>query len=172
MPQTVTVTGRVTGPDGLGRMGRIRFTPAALGAPLPAREIVAGRVSARIDPDGRLVTPTGGDLTLKPGNYEIDLTIPGDLGAHVRTTRYLSDGQTLDLSDLLEALPPSPPPQPITPRQSISPAATAANFFDPFMKILLSALVGAYITPFCKITQPYGRRSPVEMVTKAVFALS
>ena len=112
MSQTVTVTGRVTGPDGLGRMGRIRFTPAALGAPLPAREIVAGRVSARIDPDGRLVTPTGGDLTIKPGNYEIDLTIPGDLGAHVRTIRYLSDGQTLDLSDLLGALPPSPPPPP------------------------------------------------------------
>lgn len=113
MSQTVTVTGRVTGPDGLGRMGRIRFTPVALGAPLPAREIVAGRVSARIDPDGRLVTPTGGDLTIAPGNYEIDLTIPGDLGAHVRTTRYLSDGQTLDLSDLLGALPPQPqPPQP------------------------------------------------------------
>lgn len=113
MSQTVTVTGRVTGPDGLGRMGRIRFTPTALGAPLPAREIVAGRVSARIDPDGRLVTPTGGNLTLRPGNYEIDLTIPGDLGAHVRTTRYLSDGQTLDLSDLLEPLPPSPrPPSP------------------------------------------------------------
>lgn len=115
MSQTVTVTGRVTGPDGLGRMGRIRFTPTALGAPLPAREIVAGRVSARIDPDGRLVTPTGGDLTIKPGNYEIDLTIPGDLGAHVRTTRYLSDGQTLDLSDLLGSLPPSPRPDPRPP---------------------------------------------------------
>lgn len=113
MSQTVTVTGRVTGPDGLGRMGRIRFTPTALGAPLPAREIVAGRVSARIDPDGRLVTPTGGDLIIASGNYEIDLTIPGDLGSHVRTTRYLSDGQTLDLSDLLDALPPSPrPPSP------------------------------------------------------------
>ena len=129
MSQTVTVTGRVTGPDGLGRMGRIRFTPAALGAPLPAREIVAGRVSTRIDPDGRLVTPTGGDLTIKPGNYEIDLTIPGDLGAHVRTTRYLSDGQTLDLSDLLEALPPSPgpgpdprPPSPQPPPQPDPPA--------------------------------------------------
>lgn len=115
MSKTVTVTGRVTGPDGLGRMGRIRFTPAALGAPLPAREIVAGRVSARIDPDGRLVTPTGGDLTIKPGNYEIDLTIPGDLGAHIRTTRYLSDGQTLDLSDLLGALPPAPEPSPPPP---------------------------------------------------------
>lgn len=121
MSKTVTVTGRVTGPDGLGRMGRIRFTPAALGAPLPAREIVAGRVSARIDPDGRLVTPTGGDLTLRPGNYEIDLTIPGDLGAHVRTTRYLSDGQTLDLSDLLGALPPSPRPDPRPPSPPPSP---------------------------------------------------
>lgn len=121
MSQTVTVTGRVTGPDGLGRMGRIRFTPAALGAPLPAREIVAGRVSARIDPDGRLVTPTGGDLTLKPGNYEIDLTIPGDLGAHVRTTRYLSDGQTLDLSDLLGTLPPAPGPDPRPPSPQPQP---------------------------------------------------
>lgn len=115
MSQTVTITGRVTGPDGLGRMGRIRFTPTALGAPPSAREIVAGRVSARIDPDGRLVTPTGGDLTIAPGNYEIDLTIPGDLGVHVRTIRYLSDGQTLDLSDLLGALPPSPRPDPRPP---------------------------------------------------------
>lgn len=130
MSQTVTVTGRIIGPDGLGRMGRIRFTPTALGAPLPAREIVAGRVSARIDPDGRLVTPTGGDLTIQPGNYEIDLTIPGDLGAHVRTTRYLSDGQTLDLSDLLGALPPSPPspppqpqPQPPQPQPQPDPPA-------------------------------------------------
>lgn len=121
MSQTVTVTGRVTGPDGLGRMGRIRFTPAALGAPLPAREIVAGRVSARIDPDGRLVTTTGGDLTIAPGNYEIDLTIPGDLGAHVRTTRYLSDGQTLDLSDLLSALPPAPRPDPRPPSPQPQP---------------------------------------------------
>ena len=121
MSQTVTVTGRVTGPDGLGRMGRIRFTPTALGAPLPAREIVAGRVSARIDPDGRLVTPTGGDLTIEPGNYEIDLTIPGDLGAHVRTTRYLSDGQTLDLSDLLGALPPAPRPDPRPPSPQPQP---------------------------------------------------
>lgn len=113
---TVTVTGRVTGPDGLGRMGRIRFTPTALGAPLPARDIIAGRVSARIGPDGRLVTPDGGDLTIQPGNYEIDLSIPGDLGAHVRTIRNLSEGQILNLADLLTELPtpqpPTPQPQP------------------------------------------------------------
>lgn len=116
MSASVTVTGRVTGPDGLGRMGRIRFTPAALGAPLPARDIIAGRVSARIGPDGRLVTPDGGDLTIQPGNYEIDLSIPGDLGAHVRTIRNLPEGQILNLADLLAELPtpqpPTPQPQP------------------------------------------------------------
>lgn len=116
MSASVTVTGRVTGPDGLGRMGRIRFTPAALGAPLPARDIVAGRVSVRIGPDGRLVTMDGGDLTIQPGNYEIDLSIPGDLGAHVRTIRNLSEGQVLNLADLLTELPtpqpPTPQPQP------------------------------------------------------------
>lgn len=116
MSASVTVTGRVTGPDGLGRMGRIRFTPTALGAPLPARDIIAGRVSARIGPDGRLVTPDGGDLTIQPGNYEIDLSIPGDLGAHVRTIRNLSEGQILNLADLLTELPtpqpPTPKPQP------------------------------------------------------------
>ena len=118
MSASVTVTGRVTGPDGLGRMGRIRFTPTALGAPLPARDIIAGRVSARIGPDGRLVTPDGGDLTIQPGNYEIDLSIPGDLGAHVRTIRNLSEGQILNLADLLTELPtPQPPtPQPPTPQ--------------------------------------------------------
>lgn len=116
MSASVTVTGRVTGPDGLGRMGRIRFTLTALGAPLPARDIIAGRVSARIGPDGRLVTPDGGDLTIQPGNYEIDLSIPGDLGAHVRTIRNLSEGQILNLADLLTELPtpqpPTPQPQP------------------------------------------------------------
>lgn len=117
MSASVTVTGRVTGPEGLGRMGRIRFTPTALGAPLPTRDIVAGRVSVRIGPDGRLVTPDGGDLAIRPGNYEIDLNIPGDLGAHVRTIQNLSDGQILNLADLLTALPAPPPaPQPPTPQ--------------------------------------------------------
>ena len=149
MSQTVTVTGRVTGPDGLGRIGRIRFTPAALGAPLPAREIVAGRVSARIDPDGRLVTPTGGDLTLRPGNYEIDLTIPGDLGAHVRTTRYLSDGQTFDLSDLLGALPPSPqppqPPQPPKPQPQPDPPAPRRGVRSVDSATTLEAINGSEV---------------------------
>ena len=102
---TVTITGRVVGPDGLGRMGRITFTPASLGAPLPARDIVAGRASFRIDPDGYLVGQTGRTASVAPGNYEIDLNIPGDLGAHIRTIRTLADGETLNIADLLTAAP-------------------------------------------------------------------
>ena len=113
---SATITGRVVGPDGLGRLGRITFTPTSLGAPLPARDIVAGRASFRIDTDGYLAGPAGRSVTISPGNYEIDLNIPGDLGAHVRTTRTLSDGDVLNIADLLATAPPVPnpphPPQP------------------------------------------------------------
>lgn len=119
---TATITGRVVGPDGLGRLGRITLTPDSLGAPLPARDIVAGRTSIRIDTDGYLVGPSGRSVTLSPGNYEIDLNIPGDLGAHVRTTRTLAEGDVLNIADLLAAAPPAPnPPQPPSPGPSPSP---------------------------------------------------
>lgn len=121
---TATITGRVVGPDGLGRLGRITFTPASLGAPLPARDIVAGRASFRIDPDGYLVGQTGRLASVAPGNYEIDLNIPGDLGAHIRTVRTLADGETLNIADLLTALPVPSPPQPVPQPQPRPPAPT------------------------------------------------
>ena len=130
---TATITGRVVGPDGLGRLGRITFTPTSLGAPLPARDIVAGRASFRLDPDGYLVGQTGQTATVAPGNYEIDLNIPGDLGAHIRTVRAISEGETLNIADLLTAIPapippgpaprpPQPQPQPPNPPQPPSPS--------------------------------------------------
>lgn len=126
---TATITGRVVGPDGLGRLGRITFTPASLGAPLPARDIVAGRASFRIDTDGYLVGQTGRTAAIAPGNYEIDLNIPGDLGAHIRTVRTLSDGETLNIADLLMAapvpIPPGPTPQPQPPSPAPSPVPDA-----------------------------------------------
>lgn len=122
---TATITGRVVGPDGLGRMGRITFIPASLGAPLPARDIVAGRASFRIDPDGYLVGQTGRTASVASGNYEIDLNIPGDLGAHIRTIRTLADSETLNIADLLAAAPvPNlpQPPQPPSPGPAQPPA--------------------------------------------------
>ena len=113
---TATITGRVVGPDGLGRLGRITFTPVSLGAPPPARDIVAGRTSIRIDTDGYLVGPSGRSAAISPGNYEIDLNIPGDLGAHVRTTRTLADGDVLNITDLLATVPAPPPPPPNPPQ--------------------------------------------------------
>lgn len=119
---TATITGRVVGPDGLGRLGRVTFTPASLGAPLPARDIVAGRTSIRIDTDGYLVGSSGRTVTISPGSYEIDLNIPGDLGAHVRTTKTLTDGDVLNIADLLATAPPAPnPPQPPSPGPSPQP---------------------------------------------------
>lgn len=109
---TATITGRVVGPDGLGRLGRLTLTPASLGAPLPARDIVAGRASFRIDTDGYLVGQTSREASVAAGNYEIDLNIPGDLGAHIHTTRTLSDGETLNIADLLTAIPAPIPPGP------------------------------------------------------------
>jgi len=125
---TATITGRVVGPDGLGRMGRITFTPASLGAPLPARDIVSGRASFRIDPDGYLVGQTGRTASVASGNYEIDLNIPGDLGAHIRTIRTLADGETFNIADLLTAAPvPNlpQPPQPPSPGPAQPPAPPA-----------------------------------------------
>jgi hypothetical protein len=121
---TATISGRVVGPDGLGRLGRITFTPASLGAPLPARGIVAGRTSIRIDTDGYPVGPSGQSVTVSPGDYEIDLNIPGDSGVHIRRRVTLSSGQIFTLADLLSGIytppqPPTPPPSPQPPADGI-----------------------------------------------------
>ena len=123
---TATITGRVAGPDGLGRMGRITFTPVSLGAPLPARDIVAGRASFRIDTDGYLVGQTGQTASIASGNYEIDLNIPGDLGAHICTIRTLADGETLNIADLLTSVPVPTPPHPHIPGPAQPPAPSPA----------------------------------------------
>lgn len=141
---TATITGRVVGPDGLGRLGRLTLTPASLGAPLPARDVVAGRASFRIDPDGYLVGQTGRTAAIAPGNYEIDLNIPGDLGAHIRTVRALANGETLNIADLLAAAPvpnpPGPTPQPQPPSPTPSPAPDARGVRNAGQPGILEAI--------------------------------
>lgn len=127
---TATITGRVVGPDGLGRLGRITFTPVSLGAPLPEHDVVAGRASFRIDPDGYLVGQAGREAAIAPGNYEIDLNIPGDLGAHIRTTRTIADGETLNIADLLTAAPAPIPPGPVPQPQPQPPGPTPSPVPD------------------------------------------
>nr|DAJ87052.1 MAG TPA: hypothetical protein [Caudoviricetes sp.] len=112
---TATITGRVVGPDGLGRMGRVTFRPATPTAGPPAGAVLVGQASFRIDPDGYLVGPGGRSVTILPGDYEIDLNIPGDSGAHIRRRATISAGQALTLADLLTAAPPTPPTPPTPP---------------------------------------------------------
>lgn len=117
---TATITGRVVGPDGLGRLGRLTLVPTSSEVPLPALDVVAGRVSIRIGTDGYLVGPLGRSVEVLPGDYEIDLNIPGDLGIHLRHRSRIAAGQSLTLTDLLTApQPPTPPnpPQPPVPPQ-------------------------------------------------------
>ena len=108
---TATITGRVVGPDGLGRLGRVTFVPRATSDQGPDRAVLAGRVSARLNTDGYLVGLEGPSLTVAAGDYEIDLNIPGDLGVHFRRKVTLSPGQTFTLADLLagSSTPPQPP---------------------------------------------------------------
>lgn len=110
---TATITGRVIGPDGLGRLGRVTLVPQAASGQDSDRAVLATRVSARLDTDGYLVGPVGQSLIVVAGDYEIDLNIPGDLGVHFRRKVPLSPGQTFTLADLLEGS--STPPQPPTP---------------------------------------------------------
>ena len=110
---TTTITGRVVGPDGLGRLGRVTLVPQAASDQGPDRAVLAGRVSARLNTDGYLVGLEGPSLTVVAGDYEIDLNIPGDLGVHFRRKVTLSPGQALTLADLLAGSstpqPPAPP---------------------------------------------------------------
>lgn len=110
---TATITGRVVGPDGLGRLGRVTLVPQAASDQGLDQAVLAGRVSARLNTDGYLVGPTGPSLPVVAGDYEIDLNIPGDLGVHFRRKVTLSPGQTFTLADLLAGS--STPPQPSTP---------------------------------------------------------
>ena len=111
---TATITGRVVGPEGLGRMGRLTLTPAIAAIPGTYPAVLASRVSARLDTDGYLVGPEGRSLSVIASDYEIDLNIPGDFGIHIRRRVQLSSGQSFTLAELLAGGPT--PPQPPTPQ--------------------------------------------------------
>lgn len=124
---TATITGRIVGPDGLGRMGRVVFRPAAPTLQTQDLAVLAGQASFRIDPDGYLVGQAGRSALVLPGDYEIDLNIPGDSGIHIRRRVLLSPGQEITLADLLTPVPapapPGPVPQPPQPQPQPQPSS-------------------------------------------------
>lgn len=108
-----TITGRVVGPDGLGRTGRVTFVPASPTALPTGGTVFTGQASFRIDPDGYLIGQAGRAALVLPGDYEIDLNIPGDSGIHIRRRVLLYPGQEITLADLLTPVPAPTPPGPV-----------------------------------------------------------
>lgn len=113
MSAYATVTGRVLGPDGLGRMGSAQFLPSSVLEGTEGdgtRDVIAHVAAGRFDSDGRLLGMDGrsgvrlvAPATLPEGefNYTVVVTIPGDLGGRgVYRARLLAD-QSVDLTDIL-----------------------------------------------------------------------
>lgn len=108
-----TITGRVIGPDGLGREGRVEFTPlvAYEGVEEEGRQVVvahyaAARLTANgylVDSDGerafRLVAPES--LPDDERNYRVTLDVPGTPGGRIEYLAGIIAGTTVDLTDII-----------------------------------------------------------------------
>ena len=124
------ITGRVVGPEGLGRMGTLEFTP------LPRYEgvleddshaLIAHYAVGRFREDGVLVGFDGAPglnvaapHSLPDGeyNYRVCINIPGDTGLTRCVVARVIAGTTIDTTELFGGTRtelPAPPP-PVTPR--------------------------------------------------------
>lgn len=108
------VTGRVVGPEGLGRMGSVQFIPKSRYKALlegGGLALVAHWAVGRLDADGTLMDMAGTPwlmvaapeaLPEKETNYVVVLDVPGDQGGAYRWEVRLLAGTTVDLVDLIE----------------------------------------------------------------------
>lgn len=144
------ITGRIVGPEGLGRMGSVQFLPNHQYQAVEedgTRDIVAHYAVARLAPDGRLVDMAGvpgakvaAPTSLPAGvhNYTVILEIPGDMGVSRRYQARLLAGTTTDLTEIIGGnyvttpTTPSPSPSPRDPlvREESGGILTAVNIND------------------------------------------
>ena len=128
------ITGRIVGPEGLGRMGSVQFLPNYQYQAVEedgTRDILAHYAAARLAPDGRLVDMAGvpgakvaAPTSLPAGvhNYTVILEIPGDMGVSRRYQARLLAGTTTDLTDIIGGnyvTTPDTPPSPPSPRDPL-----------------------------------------------------
>lgn len=109
------VTGRVIGPEGLGRMGTISFVPDKQYQAVEEggrRSVVATYAAARFTPEGVLTDMAGNPWaniaapeSLPEGetNYLIAIEIPGDTGVTEFYRARLLANKTIDLVDIIAA---------------------------------------------------------------------
>lgn len=108
-----TITGRVIGPDGLGREGRVEFTPLTSyeGVEEEGRQVVVAHyATARLTANGflvdsseerafRLVAPES--LPEDERNYRVTIDVPGAPGGRREYLAWIVANTTVDLTDII-----------------------------------------------------------------------
>lgn len=108
-----TITGRIIGPDGLGREGRVEFTPLVPyeGGEVDGRRIVVAHyVVGKLTPDGELVSSKEGQplrliapdsLPDNERNYHVVIDIPGTPVGRKEYFAGIVANTTVDLADII-----------------------------------------------------------------------
>ena len=108
-----TITGRIIGPDGLGREGRVEFTPLTAYEGVEEdgkRLVVTHYAAARLTANGylvgsaeerhiRLVAPES--LPDDERNYRVTIYVPGTPGGRLEYLAGIVAGTTVDLTDII-----------------------------------------------------------------------
>jgi hypothetical protein len=108
-----TITGRIIGPDGLGREGRVEFTPLTPyeGVEEEGRQVVVAHyAAARLTANGylvdsseerafRLVAPES--LPEDERNYRVTIDVPGAPGGRREYLTAIIANTTVDLTDII-----------------------------------------------------------------------
>lgn len=124
------ITGRVVGPEGLGRMGRVEFIPIDRYRAVEdggGRDVIYHYAAAHLTSDGYLTNANeerfiqiAAPATLHDGemNYWVSIDVPGDLGGRRAYLAHIIAGTTVDLTDIIQGIvvtdiTPPPSPQPL-----------------------------------------------------------
>ena len=123
------ITGRIVGPEGLGRMGHVEFIPIGRYRAVEedgGQAAIYHYAAARLSSDGYLTSAReerfiqlAAPETLLEGetNYRVIIDIPGDFGGRREYLAHITAGTTVDLVDIIRGRvitdvtpPPSPNP--------------------------------------------------------------
>lgn len=110
------ITGRIVGPEGLGRIGRVEFIPMERYRAVEesgTQAIIAHYAVGRLTPNGYLVDMNeerhlkiAAPASLPDGfkNYRVVIDVPGDFGGRREYFAKILAGTTVDLVDIIQGV--------------------------------------------------------------------
>ena len=124
------ITGRIVGPEGLGRMGRVEFIPIGQYRAVEeggGQAAIYHYAAARLSSDGYLTSAReerfiqlAAPETLPEGemNYRVVIDVPGDFGGRREFLAHIIAGTTVGLVDIIRGrvvtdMTPPPSPHPL-----------------------------------------------------------